>query len=225
MQPTTWCMLCAGSPGNELYHLGGAIAMSTHWGLNKMVAISQTTFSNAFSWQKIIVFWLNFHWNSFPEVQLTINQHWYWPGAEYVASYITGTNVDLDFEGHMAPEVPKHLNGDWYTACTRNTHIDFTWWEFCFVLFLFLLGCVCANHLVCRGVEPLYNDVMMSAEASQIIGPSIACSIVCSGADQRKHQSSPPLTFVGGIHLWPVDIPLKGPITWKMFPFDDVIMI
>ena len=25
--------------------------------------------------------------------------------------------------------------------------------------------------------------------------------------------------FVRGIHLWPVDSPHKGPVTWKMFPF------
>ena len=28
-----------------------------------------------------------------------------------------------------------------------------------------------------------------------------------------------------GIHQWLVDSPHKGPITWKMFPFHDVIMI
>ena len=29
----------------------------------------------------------------------------------------------------------------------------------------------------------------------------------------------------GGIHRWPVDSPHKGPVTRKMFPFDDVIML
>ena len=46
---------------------------------------------------------------------------------------------------------------------------------------------------------------------------------VCSGADQRKHQSSASLAFVRGIHRWPVNSPHKGPVTRKMFPFDDVI--
>ena len=45
------------------------------------------------------------------------------------------------------------------------------------------------------------------------------------GADQRKQQSSASLAFVRGIHWWPVDSPLKGPVTRKMFPFDDVIMM
>ena len=48
---------------------------------------------------------------------------------------------------------------------------------------------------------------------------------VCPGADQRKHQSSTSLPFVGGTHRSPVDSPHKGPVTRKMFPFDDVIMI
>ena len=42
---------------------------------------------------------------------------------------------------------------------------------------------------------------------------------------QTKHQSSAWLAFVRGIHWWPVNYPHKGPVTRKMFPFDDVIMI
>ena len=44
-----------------------------------------------------------------------------------------------------------------------------------------------------------------------------------SGVDQRKHQSSASLAFVRGIHRRPVNSPHKGPVTRKMFPFDDVI--
>ena len=36
-----------------------------HWGLNKMDAILQTTFSSTFSSQKMFVFWFKFHWNLF----------------------------------------------------------------------------------------------------------------------------------------------------------------
>ena len=61
--------------------------------------------------------------------------------------------------------------------------------------------------------------------ASQITGVSIVCSAVCSGADQRKHQSSASLAFVKGIHRRPVDSPHKGPVTRKVFLFDDVIMM
>ena len=51
--------------------------MLTHWDRERMVAISQTSFSNAFSWMKIYEFRLKFHWSLFPRVQLTIFQHWF----------------------------------------------------------------------------------------------------------------------------------------------------
>ena len=49
----------------------------TYLPLDKMAAISQTIFSNAFSWMKNFVFWLQFHWRLFRRVQLTILQHWF----------------------------------------------------------------------------------------------------------------------------------------------------
>ena len=64
----------------------------------------------------------------------------------------------------------------------------------------------------------------MGAIASQLTSLSIVYSIVDSGADQRKYQSSASLAFVWGIHRWPVNSPHKKPVTRKMFPFDDVIM-
>ena len=70
-----------------------------------------------------------------------------------------------------------------------------------------------------------YNDVIMSAMASQITSLTIVFySIVCSGTDERKNQSSASLAFVRGIHQWPVNSPHKGPVTRKTFQFDDVIM-
>ena len=69
-----------------------------------------------------------------------------------------------------------------------------------------------------------YSDDIISSIASQITGVSIAYSTVCSGADQRKHKSSTSLVLVRGIHRWPVNSPHKGPVTRKMFPFDDVTM-
>ena len=42
---------------------------------DKMVAIRQMIFWDAFSWMKWFVFWLKFHWKWFQRVQLTINQH------------------------------------------------------------------------------------------------------------------------------------------------------
>ena len=65
----------------------------------------------------------------------------------------------------------------------------------------------------------------MDKMASQITSLMIVYSTIYSGADQGKHQSSASLAFVMGIHRWPVNYPHKGPVMWKMFPFDDVIMI
>ena len=69
-----------------------------------------------------------------------------------------------------------------------------------------------------------YNDVTMSAFASQITSLTVVYSTVYSAADQRKHQSSASLVFVRGIHRGPLNSPHKWPVTRKMFPFDDVIM-
>ena len=64
----------------------------------------------------------------------------------------------------------------------------------------------------------------MIAMASLITNFTIVYSTVYSGADQRKHQSSASLAFVREIHRWLVNSPHKGPVTRKMFAFDDVIM-
>ena len=45
-----------------------------------------------------------------------------------------------------------------------------------------------------------FIDVIMTTMASQITSLAVVCSIVYSGADQRKHQSSASLAFVRGIH-------------------------
>ena len=74
-------------------------------------------------------------------------------------------------------------------------------------------------------VSSHYNDVIVGTMASQIPSLTIVYSAVYSGADQRKHQSSASLAFVRGIHRSPVNSPHKWPVTRKMFPFDDVIMV
>ena len=45
--------------------------------LDKMAAISQTIFSDTFSWMKSFAFWLKFDCSLFLRVQLTITQHWF----------------------------------------------------------------------------------------------------------------------------------------------------
>ena len=56
----------------------------THWGRDKMAAIS-----HAFSWMKMFEFRLKFHWSLFLRFQLTIFQHWLrlWLGADHATSH------------------------------------------------------------------------------------------------------------------------------------------
>ena len=70
-----------------------------------------------------------------------------------------------------------------------------------------------------------YDDGIMGAIASQITSLTIVYSTDYSGADQSKHQSSASLAFVWGIHRGPVNSPHKWPVTRKMFPFDDVMVL
>ena len=65
----------------------------------------------------------------------------------------------------------------------------------------------------------------MSAMVPELTVVSSVSSTVCPGADQRKHQSSASLAFVRSIHWWLVNSPHKGPVTRKMFPVDDVIIM
>ena len=53
------------------------VTLLIHWGWDKMAAIFQTTFSNAFSLMKMLEFRLRFHWSLFPKVKLRIFQHWF----------------------------------------------------------------------------------------------------------------------------------------------------
>ena len=68
--------------------------------------------------------------------------------------------------------------------------------------------------------EKHYSDVIMSMMASQITSISTVCSAICSGRDQRKHQSWASLVLVRES----MDCHHKGPVKQKMFPFDDKIM-
>ena len=83
----------------------------------------------------------------------------------------------------------------------------------------------CARRLW-KVVNALFHniDVIMGAMTSQFTGVSIVFPVVCSGADQRKHQRSASLAFVWGIQRWRLVSRHKGPVMRKMFPFNDIIM-
>ena len=89
------------------------------------------------------------------------------------------------------------------------------------------------NNVYCGSLTPLthkqnryqilythYNDVILSAMASQITSFTIVYSTVYSGADQRKHQSSASLAPVRGIHRCPLNSPHKWPAARKMLNAD-----
>ena len=91
---------------------------------------------------------------------------------------------------------------------TVNSHHPKCWWR--------TEDRFCNDH---------YSDVIMGTIAYQITSLPIVYSTVYSDADQRKYQSSASLAFVRGIHRSPVNSPHKRPVTRKMFPFADVIII
>ena len=70
--------------------------------------------------------------------------------------------------------------------------------------------CRCFDFVLCIFH---YSDVIMSKMASQITSLTNVYPNFYSGADQRKHQSSPLLAFVCGIHRWLVNSPHKWPVT------------
>ena len=87
-----------------------------------------------------------------------------------------------------------------------------------------LISCLKYQELLMSSAFKHYNDVIMGAMSSQTPASWLFAQSFFLGADQRKHQSSASLAFVRGIHRCPVNSPHKGPVTRKMFPFDDVIM-
>ena len=98
----------------------------TQSGRDKMDAISQRTFSSAFSWMKMFQFRLKFHWSLFLRVQLTILQHWHRPGDKPLSepmlvslpTCICFTPPQwVKYSSYQSPScvsnLPKSLRGQW----------------------------------------------------------------------------------------------------------------
>ena len=107
-----------------------------------------------------------------------------------------------------------HVLGDFTSLCVPNNS-DAVQWALCYLKCIYKC-LVCNDH---------YSDVIMSAMSSQVTGVTSVYSTVCSGANQRKHQSSASLAFARGFPWKAVHSPHKGLVTRKMLSFDDVIMI
>ena len=148
----------------------------------------------------------------------------------------------IDSSRPYSPNNSLYTNRSLLNSKLINTHL----WGFLAIYNIVLYRVVLADHsltqiertkcilLHINGIQVLslriinvlhYNDRIMTATATQITSVSIVCSTIGSDADQRKRQSSASLAFVRGIHRWPVNSPHKRPVTRKMFPFDDVIII
>ena len=69
-----------------------------------------------------------------------------------------------------------------------------------------------------------YNDVTMTTMASQITSLTVVYSTVYSDADKKKTSKLRVTGLCVGNSPGAVNSPHKGPVTRKMFPFDDVIM-
>ena len=107
---------------------------------------------------------------------------------------------------------------DWILECQHDDVI--TWKGFPQLLALFELSPPVTDRFPIKNVKYHYNDVIMSAMASQVTSLTIVYSTVYPGVNQRKHQSSESMAAVRGIHRWPVNSPHKGPVTRD----DDVIL-
>ena len=111
----------------------------------------------------------------------------------------------------------------------RSNYLKQWWPSLLMHIYIYMCVCVCVTFpqwvktlVYVKETErpPHYSDVIISAMVSQITSVLLVYLTVCSGTHRRKHQSSGSLAFVTG----PVNSPHRGPLTRKMFPFDDVIM-
>ena len=89
----------------------------THWGRDKMAAISQTRFSNAFSWMEMCEFRSRFHWSLFLGIRLTTFKHWFrwWLGTDKATSHYLN-RWWLDYRRKYAPLGLTELNGELWNS-------------------------------------------------------------------------------------------------------------
>ena len=111
-----------------IYHSPGDSPLS-HWGRDKMDAVSQTMFSNAFSWIEMYESRLKFHWSLFLRFQLTVFPHWfrYWLGAVPATSHYSVFQLHVQFSvrKHYFLMIGAHL---WLTSywLAPGYHIQWT---------------------------------------------------------------------------------------------------
>ena len=79
------------------------------------------------------------------------------------------------------------------------------------------------SHFTCTGTLQWRHNERDGASNHQphdcLLSRLFRCRLKKASKLDRRHWG-----FVRGTHRWPVNPPHKGPVTRKMFPFDDVIM-
>ena len=95
-------------------------------------------------------------------------------------------SLDVFFDLRLNKRLSKQPRGWWFQtpSCSLWRHCDDEHWG------LFPLNSRYFHN----------SDVIMSVVASHITSLTIVYYTVCSGADQRKYQSSAPLACLRGIH-------------------------
>ena len=91
------------------------------------------------------------------------------------------------------------------------------WWGYHQIVIVFFLTLGASNIIT---MTSQWSRLRLKSLASRLF-----TKLFVQGSDQREHQSYASLAFARGIHRWPVNSSHKGPVTRKVFPFDDVIMI
>ena len=139
--------------------------------------------------------------------RMMANIYWCWIMLDH-SWYVPNNRRHRRFADVLAPNRHRAINNRWLWLESRKKNTQRK------ILLKF------------HELQNIHNiDLTIRGMGSKIAGISTVCAIVCSGTHHIKHQSSASLTFVRGIHWWLVDSPHNGPVTLKMFRFDDAVMV
>ena len=160
--------------------------------------------------------------------------------GEFPAQRPVTRSFDIFFDLRRNQPLSKQWRRRWFETPSRSLWPHCNGLIYCRLL-LFVGGWYCFDRSSCRGrwlntphlmssqqwPERRKGRRLVTVQCNPVITRSFSFKIyenVYLSADKRKHQSSASLSFVRGIHRWPVNSPHKRPVIRKMFPFDDVIV-
>ena len=85
---------------------------------------------------------------------------------------------------------------------------------------LFRFQCAISLRLLRFITVTIWARLRLRSPASRLFN-----QLIIQAEIKENIKSSASKAFVRGIHRWSVNSPHKGPVTRKLFPFDDVIML